>query len=538
VETATQTLHRLTSLEPGREWLAPVDDPRVLQDLEVLDVARFPWFFKRYVQALPRVPLPRDLPPTTAPAVAVLAGTAEVAYTELDLPHLSRLLHLSAGVMRTREWRPGQTFLFRAAGSAGGRFPLELYVAVPDGSLVPAGVHWYDPQDHALVLVGPPPRGGAPAVVVTGVPWRTGWKYRERGYRHVYWDAGTMLAQLLAVADSAGLTASLHTRFPDAAVAALVGGDGVHEWPVAVVALGEGAPALDATGSAAAGEVDAAPVEFPLVTTAQRAGERDTLGPPWERGAPVDMPAEETEPMEAVVLARSSQRRMDPNCGLPKSLLRTSLHVALRGVTVPHRVVVHDVEGLAPGVYRWPDLSTPVRPGPLQDELYRVCLEQGLARDAAARCRPGRGQAAPARLRPRRKRLGDVVLRQRGAGAARRGARRSALYLRRRARVRAETRRLARCADRLPRGDAARERRDDDEAEGGLGQWPRPRFTRGRCHVQRLEALDHRRDSPSAGPIAIPVQVVVLVLDCVDSGLGGLASHVVRRDIATAGSPG
>ena len=47
--------------------------------------------------------------------------------------------------------------------------------------------------------------GGAPAIVVTGVPWRTGWKYRERGYRHVYWDAGTMLAQTLALADSAGV---------------------------------------------------------------------------------------------------------------------------------------------------------------------------------------------------------------------------------------------------------------------------------------------------------------------------------------------
>ena len=56
--------------------------------------------------------------------------------------------------------------------------------------------------------VGPAPRGGtAPAIVVTGVPWRTGWRYRERGFRHVYWDAGTMLAQLLAVADSAGHTA-------------------------------------------------------------------------------------------------------------------------------------------------------------------------------------------------------------------------------------------------------------------------------------------------------------------------------------------
>ena len=78
---------------------------------------------------------------------------------------------------------------FRAAGSAGGRFPLELYVAVPPGGPLPAGVHWYDPLEHALVQVGPPPCGGGPAIVVTGIPWRTGWRYRERGYRHVYWDA-------------------------------------------------------------------------------------------------------------------------------------------------------------------------------------------------------------------------------------------------------------------------------------------------------------------------------------------------------------
>jgi hypothetical protein len=382
VETATQALHRLTSYEPGREWEVPPDDPRVLQDLEVNDLARLPWFFKRYTESLPRVPLRRELPPTTAPAVAVLAGTAEVAPCELDLPHLSRLLHLSAGVVRTTV-RPYATWLFRAAGSAGGRFPLELYVAVPEGAGLPAGVHWYEPQEHALVQVGPPPRAGAPAVVVTGIPWRTGWRYRERGYRHVYWDAGTMLSQLLALADSAGLTGRLHTRFPDEAVASLVGADGVHEWPVAVVALGEGTPALEATGPAAMGEVDAVPVEFPLVTAAQRAGDGGALGPPWDRGVPVDVPLEGTEPVEAVVLARSSQRRMDPTRGLRESLLRGAMSLALRGVALPHHIAVHDVEGVAPGLYRWPDLSAPLRTGALRDELYRVCYEQGLARDAA-----------------------------------------------------------------------------------------------------------------------------------------------------------
>lgn len=381
MENVTGTLHRLTSYEPGREWDVPVDDPRILQDLEVNDLDRRTWFYKRYAGALPRVPLPRELPVTTAPAIAVLAGTAEIAPRGLDLPQLSRLLHLSAGVVRTSP-RPYGSHLFRAAGSAGGRFPLELYVAVPEGGAVPAGVHWYHPQDHALVQVGPAPRGGAATVVVTGIPWRTGWRYRERGYRHIFWDAGTMLSQLVAVADSAGLDPRLHSTFPDAAVAELVGADRVHEFPVALVALGDD-PTIEPGGIAATGEVDAAPVEFPLVTAAQRAGERDELGPAWERGDPVEVGVADARPVETVVLDRGSQRRMDPGRGLPGELLRACMQVSMRGIDLPHYVVVHDVDGLVPGVYRWPDLGDPVRRGNLRDELYRVCLDQSLGRDAS-----------------------------------------------------------------------------------------------------------------------------------------------------------
>ena len=382
VETATQTLHRLTSYTPGRDWDVAIDDPRIVQDLEANDMARLPWFIKRYAQPLPRTPLPRDLPATTEPAVAVLAGVAPVEPAPLDLPNLSRLLYLSAGVVRTMD-RDYGIHPFRAAGSAGGRFPLELYVAVPPGGPLAAGVHWYDPLEHALVQVGPPPHGGGPTIVVTGIPWRTGWRYAERGYRHVYWDAGTMLAQLLALADSAGLAAGLHTRFPDAQVAALTGADRVHEFPVAVVSLGEPAPALSASGPAAAGAVDRAPVEFPLVTAAQRAGEGARLGRPWERGRAVDVPLLASAPVESVIAARGSQRRMDASRGLSRDLLRTCMSVALRGISLPHWVVVHDVAGLTPGVYRWPGVTTPVRAGALRDELYRVCLDQALGRDAA-----------------------------------------------------------------------------------------------------------------------------------------------------------
>jgi hypothetical protein len=192
-----------------------------------------------------------------------------------------------------------------------------------------------------------------------------------------------MLSQLLAAADSAGLTAPLYSRFPDRAVTGLVGADGVHEWPVAVVSLGEEAPALEATGPAASGEVDAHPVEFPLATDAQRAGELEALGEPWPRGEPVDVPEAGTAPVEQVVLSRSSQRRMDPEGTLSERVALSILAAAMRGVSLPHFVVAHAVDGTEPGVYRWPDLGLPVRAGELRRELYRVCLDQGLPRDAA-----------------------------------------------------------------------------------------------------------------------------------------------------------
>jgi len=48
------------------------------------------------------------------------------------LEGLARLLHLSAGVVRLAEREDGRRYRFRAAGSAGGQFPFELYVAARD----------------------------------------------------------------------------------------------------------------------------------------------------------------------------------------------------------------------------------------------------------------------------------------------------------------------------------------------------------------------------------------------------------------------
>ncbi len=378
---AARLYHELTSYSTDREWTDPVDDPRVVQGFQPNDVERFPAPCKAYPPGLPRVELPREWPRVDAPAAAVLAGTHRAPRGRLDLDGLARLLHLSAGVVRYAD-RPYGRFYFRAAGSAGARFPLELYLSARGVDGLDDGVWWYDPIGHALLLVGPPADGEATALVVTGIPWRTGWRYAERGFRHIYWDAGTMLSQALALAESAGVDPRLWARFPDAGVSRLVGADGVDEWPVAVVGLGDGEPAIVPGGDASAGAVDRAPMEFPLVTATQHAGDVDELGEPWPRGRPLSS-APASPDLDEVILARGSTRFLDAEAALPRDVAEWSLAAALRGSRVPHFVAVHAVDGLEPGLYRWPSLDAPVRAGNLREELFAVSLQQELARDAS-----------------------------------------------------------------------------------------------------------------------------------------------------------
>src|SRR5215218_735187 len=324
--------HRLTSIEPVRKATGfPIravvdDDPWLVTWFEPNDMELLPPLVKAFRAGLPIVPLPRDLPAPEGSTLAVLGGHASGAGS-LDLDQLARLLHLSAGIVRTEErqrW-PGGIFLFRAAGSAGGRFPLELYVVVPEGAAeVPPGVHIYRPVEHALLQVGPPPAGGSPALVVTGVPWRTGWRYRARGYRHIFWDAGTMISQQLALAASAGLPARLYTEFPDIEVRDLVGADGIDEFAVAVLALGDGPPGWTPAERGARGSVGEPAAHFPLVTATHWAGISSRWGEPWRPGDAVRDPLPDSPPVNEVIYRRGSTRLMDPSRGVPREVLHTA----------------------------------------------------------------------------------------------------------------------------------------------------------------------------------------------------------------------
>jgi SagB-type dehydrogenase family enzyme len=377
--------HQLTSCRSVSDWRAPVEHPLVLRNFEIDVLETFPAPCKTYPAGLPTVKLPRSWRSGNGSATVVLGGRSTPPPGALDLAQLARLLHLSAGVVRTAERTDGRYFRFRASGSAGGLFPLELYVAAHGVDGLPDGVHWFDPLDHALVQVAPAPVGEATTLVVTGIPWRTGWRYAERGFRHLYWDAGAMLANTVALADDAGLDPRLRLVFPDDAVTRLVGADGVQEFPVAILTFGGGEPAIRPRGEAVMGAVDRrAPREFPLVTEAQHAGDGERLDVARPAGAPLSGDPPASAGLEEVILRRISTRIMDPSRSAGRAPLEWSLAASLRGCRLPHFLAVHAVEGLEPGLYRWPELDAPIRRGDLRDELFHVCLDQDLGRDASA----------------------------------------------------------------------------------------------------------------------------------------------------------
>jgi SagB-type dehydrogenase family enzyme len=155
------------------------------------------------------------------------------------------VLQNGAGIVRAQAGRDygGGTMHWRAYSSAGGLFPVEAYVASEDG------LYCFDPLDRSFVprfrgdarslacfVVGIAPEAEE-LVILTGIHARTGWKYMERGYRHVWWDAGTMLANLLALAAADGLEPRLYTAFVDRELNDVLGVDGRSEYALAVVSL-------------------------------------------------------------------------------------------------------------------------------------------------------------------------------------------------------------------------------------------------------------------------------------------------------------
>jgi SagB-type dehydrogenase family enzyme len=386
-------------------------------------------------ETAPAVGLARDLPTAGRPALESLAapGSAPSGVVP-DRALLGRFGLLTNGSLE-RTWTDadGRVRHYRTAGGTGAQYHLELYFVCADLPDLDAGVYHYSALDHSLRLLRAgdfraalvaasgeePAMAAAPVVLaVTSTFWRNAWRYRERAYRHAFWDAGTSLSHILAVAASADVPAELVFGYADPLVDAVLGVDGVRESTVALVALGHtdpGPPPAPASGPLDLPTTRLSPAEVTfhgltdmhfasaLGTPAEAAQWRSRR---WRRPAPEPTgeltalrplaPDElDPTPVEQLILRRRSTRTFDTDAEIPFAAFSTLLERSTRGVAsdvlVPGApltdlyLVVNGVEGLAPGVYlHHPDLVAIelVRAGTFREQATRIAAAQSYAGDA------------------------------------------------------------------------------------------------------------------------------------------------------------
>ncbi len=214
-----------------------------------------PRAYKSYPELSP-IFLPSDVASLDVSTLAAIAGRLppEQAGQALDLAGLAALLFYTAGRIRKRDFTGAGTVTFRAAASAGGLYPIEIYVVCGDLPGLTAGVYHFSPIDFALSQLREgdyrhalsQAAGGDHAVasvpvtlVCSAVFRRSAWKYQARSYRYCFWDNGTMGANLLAVAAAMGLPAKVLMGFVDDQVNHLLGIDGQREAGLYLVPIGQ-----------------------------------------------------------------------------------------------------------------------------------------------------------------------------------------------------------------------------------------------------------------------------------------------------------
>jgi len=377
--------------------------------------------FKIYPD-LPAVSLPRDVPAAGADTFRALSGSPG-APTALDLPRLAALLFLSAGVTRTKSYPGGAQVYFRAAPSTGALYQTEVYAVAGDVPGLPPGVYHFGPGDFTLRRLRDGDFRGAvalaaadedmamrPAILVlTGLYWRNTWKYQARGYRHLFWDSGTMLSHVLAGAAALDLAARAAIGFVDAEVNALLGIDAAREGTLLLVPVGEAGrpaspPPVMARIAPAVIPLSASEVDYPLLVEAYAdsclESEAEVLAwresglalprAPAPAGGLIPLPSPRVlsgRSLGETIQARGSTREFSGEA-IGADELSSALYHATRGFAadasaglVDLYIAIHAVDGLTPGTYVYhpvPHALELLRAADVRVDSAFLCLEQPL----------------------------------------------------------------------------------------------------------------------------------------------------------------
>ncbi|MHC4338937.1 MAG: SagB family peptide dehydrogenase [Planctomycetota bacterium] len=357
---------------------------------------------------------------------------------DFTLARLGRLLFYSYGVTGVIRFQNGGSQLLRASPSAGALYPTEIYVALRDVPGVEPGLYNYQVRTHELVLLWEGDQmeaiagacGGdvnfaesQAAVVMTGLYWRSAWRYQERGYRRVLLDTGHVLANLMSYAAHEGcrtrpiygfLDASLNGHFffnenveGTLLCAPLLEGDGLQEpaplWaspPAATVEL-QPAPLKAETELPESASVllhrasscaEPKPVDLPKALCEPPVGEGSVvLDPPGDLeesipGAIVERRSARSYSGEPVPLSKLG-RAVGYAFGRGEGKERTMRCATRDAGLLRAHLLVHDVDGMAPGLYLVEGAGQALRPlvtRDLKEAFYHASLGQEIARRCGA----------------------------------------------------------------------------------------------------------------------------------------------------------
>lgn len=391
-----------------------------------------PLAYKPYPELSP-IFLPSGVASLDVPALEAVAGreASDRIGQNHNLENLSTLLFYTAGRIRQRDFTGAGTVTFRAAASAGGLYPIEVYVVCGDLPDLTAGVYHFSPIDFALrsLREGDYRRvlsqaaGADPAIVAAPVTlvfsavfWRSAWKYQARSYRYCFWDNGTMGANLLAAATALGFPAKVLMGFVDDQVNHLLGIDGQREASLCLVPIRQ-ADELPSKGEVgyvsplavemalASGEIHypdmshlhaASALSTPNEVATWR---RPAVMPPGQStGARLPLATEATDSISLgqAIRQRGSTRRFAREAMSHAQLSAILAHAATgfeadflssQGSTLlsPY-LIINAVEGVPSGSYVFlPSDRTLVRlrEGAFREEAGHLCFEQALGADAS-----------------------------------------------------------------------------------------------------------------------------------------------------------
>lgn len=182
-----------------------------------------------------------------------LEAKAPADQTAAQGQRLSCLLYESYGITARIPY-PDNPFYLRAAPSAGGLYPAEIYCIAGEGAFMPAGLYNYQVKTHSLLrfwdshvwvalqdacLWHPALEQTQLALVITAIFQRSAWRYEDRAYRRIFLDSGHLLGNLELAAALTDYRPHIIGGFADEALNQLLYLDPEQEGAIVAIALAD-----------------------------------------------------------------------------------------------------------------------------------------------------------------------------------------------------------------------------------------------------------------------------------------------------------